>query len=106
MPSVAQSRTDWVAGTALLAGVACAGWLGGLLPPALRLAAWGALVLAAAVLFRRGWVTLFGPLLFYDLVRTARRRQTTVVRALYAGLLLGLLACVGATWCYEHRVGF
>src|SRR6516165_5961672 len=34
-----------------------------------------AFVVLFAVAWRRGWVKLFGPVLFYDLVRTARRSR-------------------------------
>jgi len=43
------------------------------------------------VVLRRGWLKLFGPVLFYDLVRTARRHQLLRARILYALLLLTVL---------------
>src|SRR5438132_3115073 len=54
----------------------------------------GLLLLVFATLVRRGWVTLFGPVLFYDLVRTARRSRYFVIRIIYALLLLFLLCSV------------
>src|SRR5947209_6855672 len=44
----------------------------------------GLLLAALAFLGRRGWLKLFGPVLFYDLVCTARRRRYFLVRILYA----------------------
>jgi ABC-type transport system involved in multi-copper enzyme maturation permease subunit len=55
---------------------------------------WGVLGMAAAVLLRRGWLKLFGPVLFYDMVRSARRGRYIVLRCLYAGLLLLFLCTV------------
>jgi ABC-type transport system involved in multi-copper enzyme maturation permease subunit len=79
-----------------LAGVAAAAAallaLGGRLGAAGLTAAWAALAVAAAVLFRRGWLPLFGPVLRYDLVRTARRARTYFVRT---GYLLALLTVIG-----------
>jgi ABC-type transport system involved in multi-copper enzyme maturation permease subunit len=54
--------------------------------------AWAALLVAAAVLFRNDWLKLFGPILWYDLVRTSRRMRTYLARAAY---LLALLAILG-----------
>ena len=55
---------------------------------------WGILVLAVAVVSRRGWLRLFGPVLFYDLVRTARRARYFLLRVLYALALFGILCWV------------
>ena len=53
--------------------------------------AWAVLLLVAAVLFRRGWLTLFGPMLWYDLVRTGRRVRTYLIRGAYLLILLAVL---------------
>ncbi len=45
-----------------------------------------------------GWLRLFGPILFYDLVRTGRRRRYLVVRGVYALFLAATLFCVYACW--------
>ena len=47
---------------------------------------------------------LFGPLLIYDLVRTARRKQQIVLRCLYAVLLLGAFFFVYAVWAFNHNI--
>src|SRR5262249_34292208 len=54
--------------------------------------AWGALGIAAlVVLFHRGWVRLFGPVLFYELVRLARRNRYFLLRMLYVAAISALL---------------
>ena len=53
--------------------------------------AWAVLLLVAAVLFRRGWLKLFGPILWYDLVRTGRRARTYLIRGAYLLILLAVL---------------
>ena len=48
----------------------------------------GTLFVAALVLLvRRGWLKLFGPVLYYDLVRVSRRTQYIWLRFAYAALL-------------------
>jgi len=41
--------------------------------------------------FRRSWIRLFGPVLFYDLVRTGRRTRNILLRSIYALALLLVL---------------
>lgn len=71
-------------------GDALAGWQ--------QAALWGALLAVAAFLSRRGWLRLFGPVLFYDLVRTARRGRNFLLRGAYALALLVVLFLVYATY--------
>lgn len=52
---------------------------------------WGIYIAAVAVCSRQGWLKLFGPVLFYDMIRTARRSRFVIMRLLYAGLLLFVL---------------
>src|SRR5438105_3333485 len=88
------SRRAWAeraAGLSLLAGLIALLVFGPTLPATPRAVGAGLLLLALAVLQRRGWVTLFGPLLFYDLVRTGRWRRNILVRCLYALILLIVL---------------
>src|SRR5207249_8967640 len=59
---------------------------------------WGLLLAGLAALMRRGWLTLFGPVLFYDLVRIARRRRYIFIRCLYAVSLTLLLVWVYFIW--------
>jgi ABC-type transport system involved in multi-copper enzyme maturation permease subunit len=83
-------------GMLLLVAGACGVWLvrsGLTLPQELTL--WALLGITLAVLLRRGWLRLFGPMLFYDLVRVARRGRYYLLRTLFA-LLLAFLLC----WMY------
>ncbi len=52
---------------------------------------WAAWAVTLAVLVRSGRLHLFGPVLFYDMVRTARRNRYALIRCLYAAFLLLLL---------------
>ena len=49
---------------------------------------WGLWVLAAALLLRRGWLKLFGPVLFFDMLCLARRSRYFWLRMAYAALLV------------------
>jgi ABC-type transport system involved in multi-copper enzyme maturation permease subunit len=51
-----------------------------------------------------GLPKLFGPLLVYDLVRIARRKQQVVLRCLYAALLLGSFFLVYAAWAFNRNL--
>jgi ABC-type transport system involved in multi-copper enzyme maturation permease subunit len=73
------------------------------LPGWQRAGAWALLVLAGAVLLRRGWVRLCGPVLWYDLVRNTRRGRTFGLRCLYLALLLAALAVMYANWSHSGR---
>ena len=91
------SRQSWeerLGSLALATGVVCAVAYGSRLSAVQQVILWGLLLLATAVLLRRGWLKLFGPVLFYDMVRSARRGRYILVRCLYAGLLLFFLFCV------------
>jgi ABC-type transport system involved in multi-copper enzyme maturation permease subunit len=69
-------------------------------PLPLEVLLWAGLLLGASLLTRRGWLRLFGPMLFYDLVRVGRHVRYFYMRTLYA-LGLGLLLC----WMYiTYRV--
>jgi ABC-type transport system involved in multi-copper enzyme maturation permease subunit len=56
------------------------------------------LVFVLAVVLRRQWYLLFGPVFFYDLVRTARRNQQIAHRVLYAVFLTAVLFIVYWSW--------
>jgi hypothetical protein len=73
---------------AVLAGALAIAWYGGDLSGWQRVAGWSVLGLGLAYLMRSGLVRLFGPVLFYDLVRNARRTRTYVLRCSYLALLL------------------
>src|SRR5262249_30028720 len=68
-------------------------------------ALWAVLVLATAALLRRGWLQLFGPVLFYELVRVARRRRYFLLRGLYAVVLAGVFLWLYLLWTVSPGVG-
>lgn len=55
------------------------------------LVVWGLIGVTSLVLLRRGWLRLFGPVLFYDMIRLARQGKQVWFRGVYALLLLFLL---------------
>jgi ABC-type transport system involved in multi-copper enzyme maturation permease subunit len=102
------SRQSWeerVGALILLAGAGGAFWLGGRLSALQQVLLWTVILLTSAVLLRRGWLKLFGPVLFYDMVRSARRSRHVWIRCVYAGLLLFLLfsAFLSHSWGYYDR---
>ncbi|HZZ81205.1 MAG TPA: ABC transporter permease subunit [Gemmataceae bacterium] len=54
---------------------------------------WAVYVLILAFVSRQGWFKLFGPVLFYDMVRTARRSRYSIIRIIYGSFLF-------VTLCY------
>jgi ABC-type transport system involved in multi-copper enzyme maturation permease subunit len=99
------SRQSWIerSGALALILLGCAAWkYSADLSPAALVVLWGLLILAAAVLARRGWLKLFGPVLFYDMIRTARRGRYFLMRVGYAGLLLFILFSV---WLESNVIG-
>ncbi|MCI0376091.1 MAG: ABC transporter permease subunit [Gemmataceae bacterium] len=95
--SFSNSRQAWEERIGLLI-VLCAvivGWSFGPRLTALQnVVLWTFLGVLAAVFLRRGWLKLFGPVLFYDIVRAGRRGRYFLLRCLYAGLLLFILFIV------------
>src|SRR6266700_6276949 len=59
-----------------------------------QLGLWGLWFVFLAFVFRQGWIRLFGPVLFYDLVRTGRRTRNILLRCIYALALLFILYTV------------
>jgi ABC-type transport system involved in multi-copper enzyme maturation permease subunit len=95
------SRQSWQERGSALVLVAAAlvlAWFGARLPRSQQVLLAGLLVLALAALLRRGWVRLFGPVLFFDLVRLGRRGRLFLYRGLYAGFLAFLLLWVYLLW--------
>jgi ABC-type transport system involved in multi-copper enzyme maturation permease subunit len=82
----------------LLIGTLAVGWFRDRLSLGEEVLTWTLLAVCAAILTRRGWLRLFGPILFYDLVRSARQRRYLLLRALYGGFLALLLFWVYLTW--------
>jgi len=56
---------------------------------------WAIVLVTLAVAARQGWLKIFGPVLFYDMVRSARRMRFVIVRTLYA-LFIAFILC----WMY------
>src|SRR5262249_38480724 len=85
------SRQSWeerIGVSILLLGIVGLRWYGAGLTAVQQVLLWGFFILAAAILLRRGWLKLFGPVLFYDMVTSARRARYFALRGSYAGLLL------------------
>jgi ABC-type transport system involved in multi-copper enzyme maturation permease subunit len=75
----------------LAAAVVLAGWLAPLLSLPQLLVLGGALATALAVLLRRGWLKLVGPIALYELIHTTRRSHFVLYRV-YCYFILILLA--------------
>lgn len=78
----------------LIIGVPAAAlaWYGNALVQWQRVGAWIALgLLSVAVIYRLVGGSLFGPILFYDLIRSARRGRHVFFRCLYLAALLSML---------------
>jgi ABC-type transport system involved in multi-copper enzyme maturation permease subunit len=91
------SRQSWeerLGVFALLAAAAATYWFSGRLPRSQQVVLWTLLVAGVIVVLRRGWLKLFGPVLFYDLIRLARRGRYALLRSLYAIFLLLMLSSV------------
>src|SRR5437879_9219021 len=78
----------------LLIITGCVIWYRNILPVALQVGIWASLLVAFASVLRRGWITFFGPVFTYDVVRSARRSNFAVLRSFYAAALLVVLFLV------------
>jgi ABC-type transport system involved in multi-copper enzyme maturation permease subunit len=88
------SRQSWVerlCGLALAAAAICLVWQGGNLSALHLVILWGLFVAGAFGLERLGWIKLFGPILFYDMVRSGRRGRYILLRCCFAAVLLLML---------------
>jgi ABC-type transport system involved in multi-copper enzyme maturation permease subunit len=86
-------------GLTVLAGAGATWWYKDQLTLLQQAAVWGVFLLTLAVLSRSGWINLFGPVLFYDAIRTGRRSRYVVLRCLYATALLLVLY-----WTYTSYI--
>jgi ABC-type transport system involved in multi-copper enzyme maturation permease subunit len=68
-----------------------------------KLLIWAPLVPAFGYLLRRGSIKLFGPVLFYDLVRSGRRGRFVLVRFLYCSMLFLALCWIFFIFTMERR---
>src|SRR5580700_3026427 len=87
----------------LLAGAGCLYWFGKGSGGAGLLVGWAVWLAASVVLLRRGWLRLFGPVLFYDLISLARRGRYVLLRVGYALALLFTLYNVYGNYEYTLR---
>jgi ABC-type transport system involved in multi-copper enzyme maturation permease subunit len=94
---------DLLLGLAVLAGAVAFWWHRSRLTSLQQLAIWSLFLLALAVLARKGWIRLFGPVLFYDAIRNGRRSRYTVLRCLYATVLLCVLYWSYTTFLQSRR---
>jgi ABC-type transport system involved in multi-copper enzyme maturation permease subunit len=92
---VTEGRALWLL---LAAGASALLWYGRLLTSAQQLLLWALVLAAAAGLSLAVRLRLFGPVLFYDLIRTARRQQVILLRFIYAALLFYILFFVYLIW--------
>jgi ABC-type Na+ efflux pump permease subunit len=102
------SLQSWQERFALAAALACVlavAFFARRLDPSLQVVLWGIVLVLVGALFRRGWLKLFGPVLFYDLMCIARRRRYFLIRCVYALAMLAILGWVWFVWWIEgtHR---
>src|SRR6266849_2745756 len=82
----------------ILAGVDALALWGGLLPVWATRSLWGAVAVASVVLLRIVLGPLFGPVLFYDLLRATRRGRYVWLRCVYGAVLLIMLFVFYYNW--------
>ncbi len=102
------SAQAWRERLATLAVIAVAAVLykkGSQFSPGLLIVLWIVLLGSATIMLRRGWLKLFGPVLFYDMVRTGRRSRYILLRALYVTAMLVILTWVYWIWWLDSRHG-
>lgn len=89
---------------ALIAAAATAlWWFAGELTLATQALLWGGLLATLAFLSRQGWLRLFGPVLFYDLVRIGRRGRFFFLRCLYGVILFAVLCWMSFVLAEQAR---
>jgi ABC-type transport system involved in multi-copper enzyme maturation permease subunit len=87
----------------LLAVAAGFFWLRGV-QPVWHVLYWGGVLIAAAALLHRGWLRLFGPVLFFDLLCLARRLRYFLARVGYAAFLFLIVGWTWFTWSVRGRL--
>jgi ABC-type transport system involved in multi-copper enzyme maturation permease subunit len=93
-----QSRGTPLGVVAFVVVAAATFWLGGGLARSQQILLGILLTLCAIVVLRRGWAKLFGPLLFYEVVRLARRGRYAILRCLYALFLFWTLYLIYSSY--------
>ena len=74
----------------------------GRLPVEFMITAWIAWFVLGVVLLHDWWTWLFGPVFFYDLIRTSRKARNTLFRCLYGFGLLIVLYFVYDSWFGQY----
>lgn len=101
------SREAWLERLGFLAvlGMAFIAWYWGRKQKlSYQVLVWSLVLISLAFVMRRGWFKLFGPVLFYDLVRVARRSRYFIIRGVYGFFLLGLLGWIWFLWYMESNM--
>ena len=89
----------------MLAAAGALAYCHGALPPGWRAILWSGWTAAVLLTVGCGALRLFGPLLFYDLVRLARRGRHFLLRTGYAVALLLLMAALYSWWRWQLPAG-
>src|ERR1700746_3064680 len=103
MSSPCPTWQEVTAGGLWLAGAAGLFWLGPELSLPERAILWIILLVGLLIILRRFWSWLLGPLFFYDVVRTARRKRLILSRFLFAFALLAAVFLFYVSW-FDFRV--
>jgi ABC-type transport system involved in multi-copper enzyme maturation permease subunit len=102
-----ESWQERVGFAAVLAMVAFNVFIGRGLAPSYQVVLWCLAGVTLAVVLRRGWLRLFGPVLFYDLVRVGRRNRYFLIRTAYGCFMLLMLSYIWLVWSWDtSRRGF
>ena len=104
-PATVRQWVEWAGLAGVVIAAAALVWFREEFSNAQLVVSWMALVALLLFLLRAGWVRLFGPVLFYDLVRNARRARTYLTRCGYLLLLLFFLVTVVGPKFPSYRGG-
>src|SRR5713226_7393008 len=93
LPKIA-SWQDRMLALALFLWAVCLVWFHPGLSLPFECVGWACLLLTLAITVRRGWLRFFGPIFFYDIIKTSRRSNFALLRGVYAGTLLTMMFLV------------
>jgi ABC-type transport system involved in multi-copper enzyme maturation permease subunit len=96
---------ECVAALLLLVEATALLWFWQSIPPAVQVILWMQWLAMLVGLRLGGFFLLFGPVLYYDLVRAGRRRRQILIRCVYAFLLLFLICWVYLMWVMDRPGG-
>jgi ABC-type transport system involved in multi-copper enzyme maturation permease subunit len=89
---------EWIGLELVLIAAGVLLWFGGALAAWLRVGLWFLLGVALLVMARGAWLWLFGPVPFYDSIRSARRGRYFAWRCIYLAVLLLMLFFLYGKW--------